>query len=130
MHQISMKQLFKQTMPFVFAFGLLLTTVLLLMPSYAVPKAFDFYDKAQHGLVFVTLAVAGLMAYPQRVKAVCLGLSLYGGLMEVLQSTLTTTRHGDVFDWFADSVGIVVGLGVYLLALQTIKRLAINRVAA
>ena len=125
-----MKVLLKHAMPFIFGFGLVLTTALLLMPSYAVPKAFDFYDKAQHGLIFVTLAVAGLMAYPQRAKTVCVGLSLYGGLMEVLQSTLTTTRHGDVLDWFADSVGIVVGLVVYLLSLQVCKRYAINKIAA
>jgi VanZ family protein len=124
-----MKVLLKQAMPFIFSFGLVLTTVLLLMPSYAVPKAFDFYDKAQHGLIFVTLAVAGLMAYPQRLKTVCLGLCLYGGLIEVLQSTVTTTRHGDVVDWFADTLGIVVGLVIYLLGLQIVKRNAINKIA-
>ena len=125
-----MKKLLHQAMPLVFTFGLLLNTVLLLMPSYAVPKAFDFYDKAQHGLVFVSLTMAGLMAYPRHAKTVCLGLFLYGGLMEVLQSTLTTTRHGDVVDWFADSVGIALGLGVYLLGLQFAKRYAINKIAA
>ena len=124
-----MKLLLKQTMPFIFGFGLILTTVLLLMPSYAVPKAFDFYDKAQHSLVFVTLTLAWLMAYPQRLKTVCLGLCVYGGLIEVLQSTVTTTRHGDVVDWFADSVGIVVGLVVYLFGLQVVKRNAINNIA-
>jgi VanZ family protein len=129
-----MKLLLKRFTPhfyrYIFAFGLVLATVLLLMPSYAVPKAFDFYDKAQHGLMFTALTVAGLMAYAQRVNAVCLGLSLYGGFMEVLQSALTATRHGEVFDWFADSLGIVVGLGVYLLVSQIIKKFAINKVAA
>ena len=124
-----MKQLLKQAMPFIFGFGLVLATVLLLMPSYAVPKAFDFYDKAQHSLVFVTLTLAGLMAYPERLKAVCLGLCVYGGLIEVLQSTVTTTRHGDVVDWFADSVGIVVGLVLYQLNHQIIKKIAINKIA-
>jgi VanZ family protein len=121
-----MKEFLKQTMPFIFGFGLVLTTVLLLMPSYAVPKAFDFYDKAQHSLIFVTLTIAGLMAYPQRLKTLCLGLCVYGGLIEVLQSTVTTTRHGDVVDWFADGVGIVVGLVVYLLILRVDKNIAIN----
>jgi VanZ family protein len=125
-----MKVLLKHAMPFIFGFGLVLTTVLLLMPSYAVPKAFDFYDKAQHGLMFTALTVVGLLAFPQQLKTVCLGLCLYGGLMEVLQSALTTTRHGDVLDWFADSVGIVVGLVVYLLSLQVCKRYAINKIAA
>ena len=124
-----MKVLLKQAMPFIFGFGLVLATVLLLMPSYAVPKAFDFYDKAQHSLVFVTLSLAGLMTYQERLKTVCLGLCVYGGLIEVLQSTLTMTRHGDVFDWFADSVGIVVGLVLYLLGHQIIKKNAINKIA-
>jgi hypothetical protein len=93
-------------MPLIFGLGLVLTTVLLLMPSYTVPKAFNFYDKAQHSLVFVTLALAGLMAFSSRVKAVCFGLCFYGGLMEVCQSLLTTTRQtvvalrqGWLFTW-------------------------------
>jgi VanZ family protein len=130
LNESPMKQLLKRSMPFIFGFGLLLTTVLLLMPSYAVPKAFDFYDKAQHGLVFVSLTVAGLLAYPRHAKTVCLGLFLYGGLMEVLQSTMTTTRHGDVVDWLADSVGIALGLGVYLPGVQFAKKYAINKIAA
>jgi VanZ family protein len=123
-----MLQIFKRLMPFVFGFGLVLTTVLLLMPAYTVPQAFNFYDKAQHGLVFVTLTLAGLMAFPDRLKTICLGLCLYGGLMEVCQSQLTTTRHGDMLDWAADSVGIAVGLGVYLLSQKIIKH-AINKIA-
>jgi VanZ family protein len=124
-----MKEFLKQTMPFIFGFGLVFATILLLMPSYAVPKAFDFYDKAQHGLVFVTLALAGLMAFPIRWKAVCLGLCLYGGLIEVLQTLITTTRHGDVVDWVADSAGIVVGLGIYLVSGKLSKRYATNKIA-
>ncbi len=124
-----MKQLLNRVMPLVFGFGLVLATVLLLMPSYAVPKAFDFYDKAQHGLMFSTLTMAGLLAYPKRVKTTVWGLVCYGGLMEVLQSLLTTTRHGDWFDWLADSVGIIVGLGAYLLSQKLVNN-ATNKIAA
>ena len=106
-----------------FMIGLVLATVLLLLPSYAVPKAFDFYDKAQHGLMFSVLTVAGLLAFPHRLKTVCLGLVLYGGVMEVLQSKLTTTRHGDWLDWLADGIGIVVGLSVYLIGCQISKKI-------
>ena len=116
-------------MPFVFCFGLVLATVLLLIPSYAVPKAFDFYDKAQHVLLFASLAMAGLSAYPQRVKTAVCGLVFYGGLMEVLQSLLTTTRHGDWIDWLADSVGIAVGLGAYWGSQKFVK-FTINKIAA
>lgn len=124
-----MWQLLKRAMPLAFGFGLVLTTVLLLMPAYTVPKAFNFYDKAQHSLVFLTLSLTGLLAFSDRLKAVCLGLCLYGGLMEVLQSSVTTTRHGDVVDWFADTLGIVVGLSVYLLSRQIVKKYAINNIA-
>jgi VanZ family protein len=113
-------------MPAVFGMGLVLTTVLLLMPSYAVPKAFDFYDKAQHGLMFTTLLLVGLLAYPQRLPTVAWGLVLYGGLMEVLQTMLTTTRHGDWFDWLADSAGIAVGLVVYFSGQKIIKIIKIT----
>jgi VanZ family protein len=123
-----MWQLLKRAMPMVFCIGLTMTTALLLMPSYAVPKAFDFYDKAQHGLMFVTLTMAGLLAYPKHVKTVVWGLVFYGGLMEVLQSLLTTTRHGDWFDWLADSVGVAMGLGTYLLS-QKLVNIAINKIA-
>ena len=126
-----MKQLLSRVTPFlpcVFGFGLVLATVLLLMPSYAVPKAFDFYDKAQHELMFSALTMAGLLAYPKRIKMVVGGLVFYGGLMEVLQSLLTTTRHGDWFDWLADSVGIAMGLCAYLAG-QKLTKLAINKIA-
>jgi VanZ family protein len=125
-----MWQLLKRSMPLIFGLGLVLTTVLLLMPSYTVPKAFNFYDKAQHSLVFVTLALAGLMAFPNRVKAVCFGLCFYGGLMEVCQSQLTTTRHGDAVDWLADSAGIAAGLAIYLIGSKINRDFAINKIAA
>lgn len=123
-----MYQYLRRIMPFIFGFGLVLATVLLLMPSYVVPKALDFYDKAQHGLMFTALAVTGLWAYPHAVKTVGSGLCLYGGLMEVLQSTITTTRHGDWLDWLVDSVGVFVGLGLFLVSQKAFK-FVINNIA-
>jgi hypothetical protein len=49
--------------------------------------------------------------------------------MEVLQSLLTTTRHGDWFDWLADSVGAAVGLCAYLLS-QKLVNLTTNKIAS
>ena len=123
-----MKQLLRRAMPLVFGFGLVLTTVLLLMPSYKIPKAFDFYDKAQHVLVFVTLTMAGLLAFPKHGKTVVMGLICYGGLMEVLQSALTTTRHGEWLDWLTDGVGILVGVGAYLASRKFVE-FTINKIA-
>jgi VanZ family protein len=80
-------------------------------------------------LVFITLALAGFAAYPKNIKAMVFGLIFYGGAMELCQSVLTTTRHGDVVDWFADSLGIVMGLGVYVASQKLIK-ITSNKVAS
>ena len=123
-----MLQFLKRTMPIVFGLAIVVTTVMLLIPSYAVRKAFDFYDKAQHCLVFTALTVMGMVAFPLRLKAVCLGICVYGGVMEVLQSLLTKTRHGDVVDWVADVIGIVLGFSVYWVLIKFRKN-AFNKIA-
>ncbi|MBL0251527.1 MAG: VanZ family protein [Polaromonas sp.] len=122
-----MLQVLKRTMPYAFSMALVVTTVLLLIPSYAVPKAFDFYDKAQHALVFMSLTVVGLMAFPTFESRVYWPY-VYGGVMEVLQSLLTKTRHGDVVDWVADIIGIVLGLCVYWVLIKFRKN-AFNKIA-
>lgn len=101
-------------MPQVFFLGVALMTILSLLPSTAVPQAFQFWDKAQHSLAYIALSIAGSLAFPPRVKLVCMGLLAHGAVIEIMQSTLTTTRFGDVFDWLADGTGILVGLGLYL----------------
>ncbi|MBK7503016.1 MAG: VanZ family protein [Polaromonas sp.] len=113
-------------MPIVFGLAIVVTTVMLLIPSYAVPKAFDFYDKAQHCLVFTALTVMGMVAFPLRLKAVCLACCM--AVMEVLQSLLTKTRHGDVVDWVADIIGIVLGFSVYWVLIKFRKN-AFNKIA-
>jgi VanZ family protein len=107
-----MKRLLRY-MPRLFFMGLALLTILSLIPSTAVPQAFQFWDKAQHSLGYAVLSITGMLAFPQRVKLVCMGLLAHGAVIEIMQATLTTTRFGDVFDWLADGTGILVGLGFY-----------------
>ena len=95
-----------------------LVTALALIPSPSVPQAVQFWDKAQHALAFAALASIGCCAFPQRVRLVFIGLLLHGALIEVLQGTLTTTRFADVFDWFADGIGVLIGVSFFLLALR------------
>ena len=49
-----------------------------------------------------------------------------GALIEVLQETLTTKRLGEVHDWLAE----VIGVGLALLALAVLERLAQPRSAS
>ncbi len=74
-----------------------------------------FWDKLQHSLCFAVLSCAGLYAYTKKPKVIFVGLSIYGALIEVMQATFTTTRHGEWLDWVADNVGIVLVLLIYSL---------------
>ncbi len=100
-------------MPPIFYAGLVITTLVCLMPSTSVPPAFQFWDKMQHAFGFAMLGLTGAFTFPDKLKGLCIGLILYGIATEVMQSTLTTTRSGDIMDCLADSVGIFVGLAVY-----------------
>ena len=61
-------------------------------------------DKIQHILAFATLAGLGCMAYPSApLMRLLAGLSIFGGLIEVLQAIPRLNRDSDVIDWVADT---------------------------
>lgn len=64
-------------------------------------------DKLVHVLIFALLTYLGVKAYSKHIFYICLGLAIYGGLMEQAQSLLTQTRTGSIGDWVADLTGIV-----------------------
>lgn len=72
------------------------------------------WDKANHLLAFVVLAVLGCQSHPERTATVMLGLLAYGGLIEVLQS-FTPDRFAEAGDLVADGLGLLVGLGLTML---------------
>jgi VanZ family protein len=71
------------------------------------------WDKSNHFLGFITLAVLGLQGYPKRGSALFAGLLLFGGLIEILQS-FTTYRLAEWIDWFADGIGVTAGYALDL----------------
>lgn len=82
--------------------------VLSLLPADQLPpQTLNIWDKAQHALGFAALTVSGMLAYPNRQRALVLGLLIFGAAIECAQAS-TTWRQGDVLDWLADAVGIVV----------------------
>lgn len=103
---------FLRYMPQLFLAGLALITILSLIPANSVPQAFQFWDKAQHALGYVALAVTGCLAFPQRVMFVFIGLLAHGAAIEILQGAVTTTRFGNVFDWIADLTGVLAGVAL------------------
>ncbi|MCR6477491.1 VanZ family protein [Variovorax sp. ZS18.2.2] len=81
--------------------------VLALVPSSS-PIPTTGWDKTNHLLAFAVLAFLGNHAWPGRTVAVLLGLLVYGGLIEVLQS-FTADRFAEWWDLLADGVGLVFG---------------------
>jgi len=83
--------------------------VLSLLPVEQLPpQVLDWWDKAQHAFGFAVLTVLGWLAYPQRLRALLPGLLVFGAFIEVAQHA-TGWRYGDVLDWLADAVGVVLG---------------------
>ena len=102
------------------------------------PASVPMSDKWLHGLMYTLLAVVWMVpssrqfsevSIPIRTRVlyyiyVCAGVTLYGGLMEVLQRYCTVTRSGEMADLYADGIGAVIGVAiVYLFRKKTIKPL-------
>ena len=103
-------------LPVVWAGGIM---YLSLMPSSETPKSPWFetlmIDKWVHAFLYFVLAFLLLYAIQiwegQLLKnalimiAVC---SFYGFLIEVLQNQLTDSRHFEILDWIADTIGAII----------------------
>ena len=82
--------------------------VLSLLPADQLPpQTLNIWDKAQHAVGFAVLTGVGLLAYPERLPALVLGLLVFGCVIECAQA-ITTWRYGDILDWVADAVGIAI----------------------
>jgi VanZ family protein len=80
------------------------------------PLVQEVSDKVLHGAMYMLLSVslAGALFYNHhawwRTAAwVCFGVTLYGGILELLQATCTQTRSGEWMDVLADGAGAVLG---------------------
>lgn len=70
-------------------------------------------DKTQHFVTFAVLTAWAAIAYP-RARLIPLGLALsgLGGMIELLQPF--AGRSDDLLDWIADTIGVLIGLGLAL----------------
>ena len=92
---------------FILLFWILLTaiTFLLLIEVKPVPQTWP-KDKLQHAIIFALLGYVAIKSKPKNIFYICVGLAIYGGVMEIMQSQLTQTRTGSIADWLADLAGI------------------------
>ena len=99
----------QKSVVYLFYAALVFFTALFLVPAQFLPdeSIFNWWDKAQHTLVFIALGFVAFLAYPKTYPKALIGLLIYGALIEVAQS-LTTWRQGDVLDWIADAIGVLI----------------------
>jgi VanZ family protein len=110
--------LFRSALPSLFWVEVAFVTFLALVPSPSIPTAFIFWDKAQHTLAYTALSISGYFAFPKGLKHVFIGLIIHGACIEVIQSTLTTTRFGEPLDVVANSIGVLIGLVAFFATQQ------------
>jgi VanZ family protein len=96
----------------VFATGIVVVSLLSLTPGDALP-AIDVWDKLQHVLAYLTLAVTGGVAFPGRrlLPRLAIGLLILGCALEALQG-LVPGRDMSVDDAVANAIGVGLGLAI------------------
>ncbi len=105
---------------------LLYFTALFLATHMPVPAGLPptVSDKALHVMAFMPLAWLSCAAWETTARRVdwrvVLALVLYGAVDELLQWPVG--RNADVWDWVADTVGVAIGVGLYLLTRGALQR--------
>lgn len=68
------------------------------------------WDKLGHFTLYGVFAVLGykLFKHSRHYYALCMGIVIYGGLMEVAQSFMPG-RMMSVYDFIANAVGVIIG---------------------
>lgn len=105
------------------AYGCLLREPLYLLPPI------EHKDKWIHWLAFMILTIVllwdshkmGLKTWNMWVVASVIPV-IYGGFIEILQEKFLYPRTGDWIDWLADCIGVIMGIGLWLIGQKWYER--------
>ena len=101
--------------------GALTVAVLTLGPFQGAESHFGLTDKEAHAIAFGGLLAVSFLAFPRmRRNDLALAALVLGGAVEVAQ--ILAHRDGNVPDWLADAVGILVVYGAGMI--ETVRKLA------
>jgi hypothetical protein len=93
--------------------GMALAAWLFIAPDVGPPPAIPFQDKIFHALAFACLTGPAVLALPPRYLWFWVAhMVALGGGIEIVQARGDEGRSGDLLDFAADVLGIVVALGV------------------
>ena len=99
-----------------FAAGAVAVSVLSLTPSDALP-GIELWDKLQHVLAYLILAVTGAVAFPGRrsLPWLAVGLLILGCVLEAIQAFIPG-RTASFDDAIANAIGVGLGLVIARVA--------------
>jgi VanZ family protein len=85
-----------------------------LAPSRYVPNL-HLWDKLEHATAFFGMTVwFGGLVRRRRFWVLAVVMSAFGAAIEVAQGTMGLGRDMDIHDWFADSIGVLLAVGLLL----------------
>lgn len=96
--------------------------VMLLSPASTTPSGPEHADKVVHAMLFAALAASSRYALLPPVVTV-VWLAFFAATTEFLQGVLPIGRHGSVWDFLADMMGVAA-----VLAVQSASRRSRSRV--
>ncbi|MFT4026977.1 MAG: VanZ family protein [Novosphingobium sp.] len=107
---------FIRFMQVAFVLACLFAVVMALLPKPPKLPTDRWGDKVEHVIAFSTLALLAALAFPRMPRwRVIERLSFLGALIEVFQSIPALGRDCDVRDWIADTVAVIVVVGLVTL---------------
>ena len=89
--------------------------ILAILPDNSSLHAFPEADKVLHTMAFAGVSFIGCLAYPVRIFILAIFLVFLGAAIEVTQG-FTPDRSRELYDFFADVVGISLGFITYRLS--------------
>ena len=93
--------------------GMALAAWLFIAPDVGPPPAIPFQDKIFHAVAFACLTGPGVLVLPRRYLWFWVAhMVALGGGIELVQARAGEGRSGDVLDFAADVLGIVVALAI------------------
>ncbi|PID69529.1 MAG: hypothetical protein CR989_01140 [Flavobacteriales bacterium] len=104
-------------------FTLLVTFLSLASVKSPIITEIQSADKFGHTLAYFVLGLAWLFACHHQKKhniLIFTGLVVYGIIIEILQGLVTTYRKADIYDVFANTVGICIAFLLYHFVVRKI----------
>lgn len=91
-----------------------------LAPAEALPHV-SLWDKFEHAIAYLGLAILGGIAFPNQLWRVAGGLFAFGVGVEISQTLMALGRQGDPADALANTLGIALGLLITLAIREWVR---------